>query len=75
MGIIGPPVTSAATFAVTSAICEATAATFVPTVAIFAMSAEIFERVSGKEFDRSDFKIGLTAAAHSAAVSAFDLFS
>ena len=56
MGIIGLPVTSAATFAVTSAICEATAATFVPTVAIFAMSAEIFERVSGKEFDRSDFE-------------------
>jgi hypothetical protein len=50
---IGLPATSAATSVETSAICEATAATCVPTVATFGTIAGIFEGASGKEFDRS----------------------
>jgi len=48
-GITGLLVTNAGIFVVTSAICEATVATSGTT-------AEIFERVSGKEFDRSYFE-------------------
>jgi hypothetical protein len=72
MGITGLLATSAATSVVTSAICEATAATCAPTVATSGTTAEIFEGVTGKEFDRSYFEdVGLTAAATTAAVSAF----
>jgi hypothetical protein len=55
-GITGLLVTNAGIFVVTSAICEATVATCVPTVATSGTTAEIFERVSGKEFDRSYFE-------------------
>jgi hypothetical protein len=56
METIGLPATSAATSVETIVICEATAATCVPTVATFGTIAEIFEGASGKEFDRSYFE-------------------
>jgi hypothetical protein len=56
MEIIGRPVTNAAISAAIEAICEVTAATCVPTVATSGTTAEIFETVSGKEFDRSYFE-------------------
>jgi hypothetical protein len=56
METIGLPATNAATSVVTSAICEAIAATCVPTVATSGMTAEVFEGASGKEFDRSYFE-------------------
>jgi hypothetical protein len=39
-----------------NAICEVTGATCAPTVARSGTTAEIFEIVSGKEFDRSSFE-------------------
>ena len=56
METIGLPATNAATSGVTSAICEATVATCVQTVAISATIAGIFEGASGNEFDRLYFE-------------------
>jgi hypothetical protein len=56
MEIIARPATNAATSAVINAIREVTGATYVPTAATSGMTAEIFETVSGKEFDRSSFE-------------------
>jgi hypothetical protein len=56
MGTTGRPATNATTSVAISGVCEGTGATCVLTVAISGMIAEMFERVSGKEFDRSYFE-------------------